>query len=162
MRSFQFRLCVALQLVLISGCANWIPADARMRMNANASTYDLCDRLAVGTLAPRDVRSEWEMELGRRGASCNSYADDRRKQDVQDRAALNRALTSLSRSMAAQARDEDDLMDSKPGFRSGGATCFKQGESVRNTSRHCVYNCAGSEVIQTVSVVELCPVSLTR
>lgn len=162
MRFAKLFSILALGSFVLGGCANWIPPEARMRMNAERSTYDLCDRLAIGTRASKDVRSEWEMELGRRDASCNTYADERQTQDAVERAAWNRAITSLGRSMAAHAGNDDEPMDSKPAIRGSGMTCFKQGEALRNTSRHCIYSCAGSEVIQTISVAEVCPLSLTR
>lgn len=161
MRLSKFFSSLALGGVLLSGCANWIPSEDRMRMNSQKSTYDLCHQLTVGTLAPKDIRAEWAMELRRRGASCSTYAVERANRDTQERAAWNRGLTSLSRSMAAQA-GEGEPTSSNLGVRGNGITCFKQGETLRSTSRHCVYNCAGTEVIQTVSAAEVCPLSLTR
>lgn len=43
-----------------------------------------------------------------------------------------------------------------------GATCFKKREWVSGTNRNCVYDCFGSEAVQTVSSVELCPQSIKR
>ena len=43
-----------------------------------------------------------------------------------------------------------------------GATCFKKREWVSGTNRNCVYDCFGSEAVQTVSSFELCAQSMKR
>ncbi len=40
--------------------------------------------------------------------------------------------------------------------------CMKTGEALTGATRQCAYNCLGSQVIQTVQSVQLCPLSINR
>ena len=158
MRMTLFSLSGLVALSAVGGCANWIPSEARVRMNTQKSTYELCNALATASMAPKDVRSEWEMELRRRGESCGSYASDRKAKDAEDRAAITSTINSLLKAPSGGGSSVSSTS-------SGGSvrvTCLKQGESVSGFSRHCVYNCVGNEVIQTVSSIDLCPPSISR
>jgi hypothetical protein len=46
----------------------------------------------------------------------------------------------------------------------GGAsiTCFKKTEWTSNFNKNCVYDCLGSDAVQTIGSVELCPLSIQR
>ena len=137
--------------------------DSRMRLNASKTTFQLCDAIAVGQLAPTAVRAEWKLELDQRGATCGSYAQERSERDAKDRAALRRLLSDVGRSAAAAQRNEQ--IDSGGGSSSLPrlqTTCQKKGETIRGASRHCVYDCLGNEVIQTVSAADICPLSVSR
>ncbi len=43
-----------------------------------------------------------------------------------------------------------------------GTTCFKKREWTSGMNKNCVYDCLGSEAVQTISSIELCPLSITR
>lgn len=47
-------------------------------------------------------------------------------------------------------------------FQNPGMMCTKTREAVTGLTKQCVYNCAGSQVIQTVNSVELCPLTINR
>jgi hypothetical protein len=40
--------------------------------------------------------------------------------------------------------------------------CFKTGEQISGVNKICFYNCAGSDAAITVSVSQLCPLSINR
>ena len=42
-----------------------------------------------------------------------------------------------------------------------GMMCMKRGEAVSGFTRNCVYDCAGSRVVQTIGNAELCPISMS-
>ena len=140
-----------------------LPPDARMRLNASKTAFELCDSIAVGILAPTAVRAEWKMELDRRGANCDSYAQERSDEDAKDRAALLLLLSNFGRAAAAAQRSEEiDVGRESSNLLRLRTSCQKKGETIRGASRHCVYDCVGSEVIQTVSSVDICPLSVSR
>jgi len=43
--------------------------------------------------------------------------------------------------------------------RSGGA-CIKQGERTTGMSKQCMYDCGGTQKVQTVGAAQLCPISI--
>ena len=49
-----------------------------------------------------------------------------------------------------------------PAGNPGGGMCLFQREWTSGLNKNCVYSCAGSEAVQTVSSVALCPLSITR
>lgn len=148
---------------VLTACTNMLPPDSRMRLNTSRTTFELCDALAVGRLAPVAVRAEWKLELDRRGANCSSYLQERNEQDAKDSAALRRLLSDVGRAAAAAQRREDiDLVGGTSNVRRVGTSCLKKGEALRSTSRHCIYDCLGSEVVQTISSVDICPLFISR
>jgi hypothetical protein len=67
-------------ILLISGvffvsCASIYgnPED-RIRANMQKSSYSLCKNRIIATLAPREVRNEWSLELERRNEDCSQYS----------------------------------------------------------------------------------------
>jgi len=155
------RILVLLLAGQLSGCVNMLPPDARSQLNRSKTTYELCDALARAHLAPEAVRAEWHLELSKRGATCGSYAADRRKQDAIDDAARARFISDLARSVS-RAQRSDGLDDGPATARQLSTVCHKKGEALRGFSRHCAYDCLGTEVVQTVSSAELCAISITR
>lgn len=148
---------------MLGACTNMLPPDARMRLNVSKTTFELCDALSVAWLAPEAVRAEWRLELDRRRANCGSYAQERGEQDAKDSAARMRLLSDIGRAAAAAQRKGDFDMDGgSSSIRRLGTSCQRKGEALRGTTRHCVYDCLGSEVIQTVSSTEICPLTITR
>ena len=157
------RLFALVALTMMVACTNMLPPDARIRLNASKTTFELCDALAIANLAPTEVRAEWKLELDRRGENCGTYAQERIERDARDSAALRKMLSNAGRSAtAAQRDDEPDSQGSSSGIRKVGTFCRKTGEALRGMSRHCIYDCLGSEVVQTVSSVDICPLSLSR
>lgn len=62
-------------ILFLSACAAMYGSpESRMAANRAASDYALCERLAVATLAPTEVRGEWASELQRRRVDCNQFA----------------------------------------------------------------------------------------
>jgi hypothetical protein len=43
-----------------------------------------------------------------------------------------------------------------------GMTCMKRREWTSGFNKNCVYDCLGSEAVQTVGIAELCPLTMTR
>lgn len=41
-------------------------------------------------------------------------------------------------------------------------TCFKSGEQTSGMNRICYYNCLGSQAAITISISEMCPLSIRR
>lgn len=151
-------LLVAVQL---SGCTNMLPPDARKQLNLSKTTYELCDALTVGVLAPEAVRAEWRLELTRRGATCGSYAIERKEQDARDAAARARFLSALARSISKNQGTGDSAQGlSNPGR--SGVVCLMTNEVLNGFSRHCVYDCLGNKVIKSVSSAEICEISIAR
>ena len=123
MSSTHYRPFLLIAAAALTACTNMLPPDARMRINASGTTFELCDALAVGTLAPQTVRAEWKLELERRSANCGSYAQERSEQDARDRAALRRLLSEVGRAAAAAQRKEDfDTADGSSTLRRAGAS----------------------------------------
>jgi len=64
-------------ILLITGCAPFgiygDPAQRQLR-NQWSANYELCERLAVATLASPQIREEWTKEVEGRGVDCNRYA----------------------------------------------------------------------------------------
>jgi len=44
----------------------------------------------------------------------------------------------------------------------GGGVCFKESEWTSGFNRNCVYNCTGSQAVQTIGSAELCPLTINR
>lgn len=63
-------------ILLITGCASYgiygDPAQRQLR-NQWSANYELCERLAVVTLAPQKIREEWTKEIESRGVDCGLY-----------------------------------------------------------------------------------------
>lgn len=51
---------------------------------------------------------------------------------------------------------------SRPSLSTGGITCFKQREWTSGLNKNCVYDCLGSEAVQTVGATQLCPLTISR
>ena len=152
-----------LATAVLTACTNMLPPDARMRLNTSRTAFELCDAIAVGKLAPAVVRAEWKLELDRRGANCDSYAQERNEQDATHSAALRRLLSNIGRAAAAAQRKEDiDTTGGTSSRRHIGAACQKKEEALRGTSRHCIYDCLGREVVQTISSVDICPLFISH
>ncbi|MBS0298334.1 MAG: hypothetical protein JSR32_00130 [Proteobacteria bacterium] len=63
-------------ILLIAGCTSYsIYGDHAQRQLRNqwSANYELCERLAVATLAPEKIREEWSNEVTRRGVDCGLY-----------------------------------------------------------------------------------------
>lgn len=54
------------------------------------------------------------------------------------------------------------LSTRKSDSRSGGVTCFKQSEWTSGVNKNCAYNCMGSQAVQTMRSVDVCPISIIR
>ncbi len=72
------KLLLIASILLITGCTSYgiygsDPAQRQLR-NQWSANYELCERLAVATLAPEKIREEWTNEVTRRGVDCNLYA----------------------------------------------------------------------------------------
>jgi hypothetical protein len=67
---------LALATITLFGCASMYGTpEQRQQANAALPDYSLCEKLAVATLAPSEVRAEWAMELQRREADCGRYSN---------------------------------------------------------------------------------------
>jgi len=79
------------------------------------------------------------------------------------------AIRSRRQSLNAQQQIIDNMAlqqitntASRPSISSGGTTCFKQREWTSGLNKNCVYDCLGSEAVQTVGAAELCPLTISR
>jgi hypothetical protein len=134
-----------------SACASiYGTPEERRQANAELPDYSLCEKLAVATLAPAEIRSEWAMELQQRGADCGQYSGMLYNAVQQNQRMMN---------MGFQMMQQPSYVPSDP---SGGITCFKQSEWTSGVNRNCVYNCLGSETVQTIGATQLCPLSIMR
>jgi len=136
---------------ILSGCvAMYGTPSERRQANAALPDYSLCENLAVATLVPQKIRTEWSMELQRRGIDCSRYAST-----INNAAQQRQRMLNLGVQMMQQ-----------PASSSGGArpgvTCFKQREWVSGFNKNCVYSCLGSEAVQTIGATELCPLTIVR
>jgi hypothetical protein len=61
-------------ILVITGCASYGTPESRKMINKNAASYALCERVAVDTSAPYEVRTEWINELQGRGEDCSRFA----------------------------------------------------------------------------------------
>ncbi len=139
--------------ILLSGCTSMYGTpEKRQLKNAATPDYLLCESLAVATLAPQEIRAEWAMELQRRGVDCGQYAV------MLDRAIQrNQALTQSGLQAMQQPSNGAPNSASKR-----QTTCFKQREWTSGINKNCVYDCLGSEYVQTMDAVSICPVSILR
>lgn len=135
----------------LTACASMYGTpDERRKANAQLPDYSLCEKLAVATLAPTEIRTEWAMELQQRGADCSQYSD-----------MLNNAIQQNQRmmNMGSQMMQQPS---NAPNGQSGGINCFKKSEWSSGFNKNCVYDCLGSEAVQTIGATQLCPISITR
>jgi len=141
---------VPLVCLFISACAAMYGSpEERRRANAARSDYSLCENLALVTMAPPVIRSEWAIELQRRGVDCNQYAAVLNSVAQQRQNSLNAGLQMMQQSTAAPTS-------------AGQLTCYKVREWTSGFNKNCVYNCLGSEAVQTIGATDLCPISITR
>lgn len=138
-------------LVTMAGCTSMYGTpEQRQRKNAALPDYSLCENLAVGTLAPQQIRAEWAMELQRRGADCSKYSVLLSKAVQQNQNMMNNGSQMMQQPTSATPTQSTGLM------------CFKKREWTSGFNKNCVYDCLGSEAVQTISATSLCPLSISH
>lgn len=135
---------------LVSCASMYGSPDNRLAENRAKSDYELCRQFVVGTLAPPEIRGEWAMELRRRGVSCGEYAAGLNAESNANQALISGGAQVLSGSNSGYAPS------------SGGVTCFQKRQWVSGFNRNCVYDCLGSETVQTIASTSNCPLNIRR
>jgi hypothetical protein len=112
--------------------------------------------------APPEMRSLIELRsCGGRVAAKKAEAQQKaeRRREFWQRVA--RAGAAMSAASAATS-DESDADARSTAFRAGGGMCMKKREWTSGFNKNCVYDCLGSEAVQTIGSVELCPLTINR
>lgn len=82
-------LIVLICVLFLQGCASlYGTPEERIALNKTLPDYTLCEKLAIATLAPETIRTEWAMELQNRGKDCNAHAAAIAAQRMQNSADL--------------------------------------------------------------------------
>lgn len=132
----------------ITACTSMYGTPEQRQQHIVASSdYILCENLALATLAPAEIRNEWAKELQRRGTDCDKYANTIHTVAQQ----RQRALDSTTQP-PQQPKPITPTTTEK--------TCFKKREWVSGFNKNCVYDCVGSEAVETISNVALCPLTV--
>lgn len=76
---------------------------------------------------------------------------------------VGRAGAAMSAAGGTTADTNDDAFNTRSStFRAGGGMCMKKREWTLGFNKNCVYDCLGSEAVQTIGSVELCPLTINR
>jgi len=127
--------------------------EERSRINASMTDYTLCEKLVMNRINPEEIKAEWAAELRKRGTNCNDYAALLSVAAQRQNAVLTQSVKIL---------DQSNKVSQTPASTGSGATCFKAREWTSGTIRNCAYNCAGSEVVQSLNIHTLCPLTIKR
>lgn len=78
--------------------------------------------------------------------------------------ALGNFLEGLANGYLAVQRANQQQIGASSGSGPGGQgiTCFKKNEWTSGFNKNCVYNCLGSDAVQTIRNTDLCPLTITR
>lgn len=131
----------------IYGCAT--PASVQ-----TSSDYEIC-RLSLlrPPLQSPQAINEADRQIRVRGLNCNLYAATIFQQQQQGLQQLQQGLNMMSnpRNTTSNFNNQNT-----------GVSCFKSREWTSGTLRNCVYSCMGSEAVQTFSITQICPLTITR
>ena len=148
MKYQKFRLLLlSFICFVLYGCAT--PASVQ-----NSGDYEIC-RLSLlrPPLQSIGAINEADRQIRVRGLNCNIYASTIFQQQQQGLQQLQQGLNMMSNSR-----------NTTPNFntQNTGVSCFMSQEWTSGTLRNCVYNCMGSEAVQTVSITQICPLTMNR
>jgi hypothetical protein len=144
----------------MSGEITWVLAEIRTRELDKYFAYR------------KDLNPTWKYDRNDEEyhAYCIALAERLDKREI-TYAAFN--ASRLERFNAIQARQfslynqqqliENSRRQSSPATPSntqGGIVCFKRTEWTSGVNKNCVYDCAGSEAVQTVGAAALCPLTI--
>ncbi len=134
-------------IIFISGCAK--PPEYYSRQ----SSVELC--MDYLTLPSANInQTARAAELSRRGEDCSRYSGAA--------SARNKANENLERNLRSMSQQPSyEVNNLSRGSRST-LTCTKVREWRSGMNKNCVYNCIGSEFVQTIGAAEICPISINR
>ena len=156
MRSSICSTLVVISVFVVSGCAAMYGTPAERAAKASAmSSYQLCEKLAVATLAPDEIRATWARELDSRNETCQAYAGL-----LQARQQQNQALMLQGLKLMQQGQPRPLYTSPPVGGGSAVGMAFLKGQYVSGVNRICMYDRLGSAVSITVSSTQICPLSL--
>lgn len=91
--------------------------------------------------------------------ACGAKLEAKRVADARhaERARRAREAAEFIGDMAGGPADEPRMSSPRA---SAGPTCFKRREWTSGFNKNCVYDCAGSEAVQTIGTAELCPLTI--
>lgn len=132
------------------------------------------DALLVSLLQTKRVKADWPdltidtapptmaslTQLRTCGARvANAKAEAQAKAEQRRRIFQGIARGLAAAGAAASASEREDFVPA-PG--AGGGVCFKQREWTSGFNKNCVYDCTGSEAVQTISSMAFCPLTINR
>jgi hypothetical protein len=118
----------------------------------------------------QDLDTTWKFDSDEEEyhAYCIALAERLDKKEVSfaqfDAARLERLNSIRARRQSLNAQQQlinNSRQVSSPSGRSG-MLCTKKAEWVSGMNRNCVYNCGGSDAVQTVGAAELCPITINH
>ena len=143
-----------LKLILLSvfcyflyGCAT--PASVQY-----SSDYEIC-RLSLLRPPLQSVQAinEADRQIRFRGLNCNLYAATIFQQQQIGLQQLQQGVNMMNNN-----RNTTPNLNNQ----NSGAVCFKTREWTSGSLKNCAYNCLGSEAVQTISITQICPLSMNR
>ena len=132
---------------LLYGCAT--PASVQY-----SSDYEIC-RLSLLRPPLQSVQAinEADRQIRNRGLNCNLYAATIFQQQQIGLQQLQQGVNMMNNN-----RNTTPNLNNQ----SSGVVCFKSREWTSGSLKNCAYNCLGSEAVQTISITQLCPLSMNR
>jgi hypothetical protein len=138
------------------------------------------DPLLVSLFQSRRIRADWPdlqidvippeigslVELRSCGARISTKKADAQRKEEKRREfwqRLARAGAGMSAAGAAMSSADDNASGIGPSpLRATGSMCMKKREWTSGLNKNCVYDCLGSEAVETIGSAELCPLTINR
>ena len=134
-------------LFLLAGCAK--PPG----YYAKQSSVELC--MDYLTLPSANInQSARAAELARRGEDCSVYSGAA--------SARNKANANFERTLRSMSQQQGYGSNNYNTNSNNNIVCHKKREWTSGMNKNCVYNCLGSEYVQTVGAAQICPISINR
>lgn len=167
-----------LSIIFLGGCG--LSQNYRVESNRKASDLSLCQSLQNKDnylkYLPQSYKSDLENEVSNRGLACNAILraeenrlavervadEERSKKNASDFGkVIDKTIDILAGIGASQAQQQVQ-QSSNRNRTSFGVVCRKKYEWASGMNKNCSYDCIGSEAVQTVSITDICPISITR
>ncbi len=138
---------LAIICYFLYGCAT--PASVQY-----SSDYEIC-RLSLLRPPLQSVQAinEADRQIRFRRLNCNLYAATIFQQQQIGLQQLQQGVNMMNTNR-----------NTAPNFnnQNSGVACFKSREWTSGSLRNCAYSCLGSEAVQTISIAQICPISMNR
>ena len=152
-------------VVSVSGCG--LSPSYQYEALKSASNYDVCyavtDPRQNMPMSGWTVKADVARKIARqRGITCDQHQFSKtHRRDTETRAIqkqqTDRAIQQLQNAIDGRSNSQFGGYSA-----SQSTTCFKSSEWTSGFNKNCVYNCLGSEAVQTISATSLCPLSIQR